>query len=81
QQSNFLRLYLVASGQFLADTSVTWMPQRKVLVATSILLFDFELFMGERCRLFADRGHLMANHEDPCYNDRWSAPIRMLLTG
>ena len=26
---------------------VTWMPQRKYFVATRIVVFDFELFIGE----------------------------------
>jgi len=26
-----------------------WMPQRKIFVATGILVFDFELFIGELC--------------------------------
>jgi len=28
---------------------VVWMPQRRVFVASRNLVFDFELFIGERC--------------------------------
>ena len=29
---------------------MTWMPQRKSVAAKEILIFDFELFIGDGCR-------------------------------
>jgi hypothetical protein len=50
------RARIVFNGrrQLVSDISrylVTWMPQRKIFCGTEILLFDFELFIGDRCDL------------------------------
>jgi hypothetical protein len=39
------------------------MPQRKFFVATRILVFDFELFIGGRCDLLGNIGALFTRFD------------------
>jgi hypothetical protein len=57
------------------------MPQRKFLVATGMLVFDFELFIGDRCDLLGNSlehappvprqmgGGLVRDPGQPCFSD------------
>jgi hypothetical protein len=40
------------------------MPQRKLFVATEILVFDFELFIGDRCDLLSNIRALCAKSDE-----------------
>jgi hypothetical protein len=54
---------------------MAWMPQRKVLVATGILVFDFELFVGGLFKKRADNSLKLPLTLNVTHPEEFKSPV------